>query len=199
MTPQIVTAPVRYPVTIGDVRAQLRLDAGDDDTAIAGYIAAATANVERMTGLALITRTYKVFLDAWPTDPKTGGTAGYVKLLWAPLVSVTHVKTYDDDDVATTMSSGDYYVDATSYEGRIVLRSDASWPDVDRVANGIEIQWVAGFGSNAGDVPEPIRFAILLLISHWHANREPVNVGNIVNTLPFGIEDLLANYRIISF
>ena len=30
-----------------------------------------------------------------------------------------------------------------------------------------------------------------LLIGHWYANREAVNVGNIVSELPFAVETLL--------
>ena len=35
-----------------------------------------------------------------------------------------------------------------------------------------------------------------LLIGDWLANREDTNVGNIVNSVPNGVETLLANYRL---
>ncbi|HHQ6553286.1 TPA: head-tail connector protein [Serratia fonticola] len=38
--------------------------------------------------------------------------------------------------------------------------------------------------------------AMLLLIGHWYANRETVNIGNITSELPFATTALLQPYRI---
>lgn len=40
-----------------------------------------------------------------------------------------------------------------------------------------------------------MRQAALLLIGHWFANRETVNVGNITSALPFGTQVLLDPLR----
>ena len=45
------------------------------------------------------------------------------------------------------------------------------------VANGVEIDFVAGHGDAPADVPPPIRQALLLLIAHWYEHREPVEIG----------------------
>lgn len=45
-------------------------------------------------------------------------------------------------------------------------------------------------------VSDDIKLALMLLVSHWYENREPVNIGNITTTLPFGIEAILKPYRI---
>ncbi len=37
--------------------------------------------------------------------------------------------------------------------------------------------------------------AMKLLVAHFEANREPVNIGNIVPPLPFAVEALLSPYR----
>jgi len=37
--------------------------------------------------------------------------------------------------------------------------------------------------------------AMLLLIGHWYANREGVNVGNITSEIPLGVEALLMQHR----
>lgn len=52
------------------------------------------------------------------------------------------------------------------------------------------------------DDPDPIllnddvKAAMLLLIGHWYANREAVNIGNITTAVPFALEALLQPYRI---
>ncbi|GJK86863.1 MULTISPECIES: head-tail connector protein [Citrobacter] len=43
---------------------------------------------------------------------------------------------------------------------------------------------------------EDVKAAILLLVGHWYANREAVNIGNITTEIPFTVEALLQPYRI---
>lgn len=43
---------------------------------------------------------------------------------------------------------------------------------------------------------DDIRAAMLLLIGHWYANREAVNIGNITSPVPFAVGSLLQPYRI---
>ena len=43
---------------------------------------------------------------------------------------------------------------------------------------------------------DDVRTAMLLLIGHWYANREAVNIGNITSAVPFAVEALLQPYRI---
>ena len=45
------------------------------------------------------------------------------------------------------------------------------------------------------DVPPRVREAILMLAAHLYNNRESVLVGVTAQELPFGILDLLADYR----
>jgi uncharacterized phiE125 gp8 family phage protein len=101
------------------------------------------------------------------------------------LVSVTHVKSYDDSDTATTFDSAKYFVDTANTPPRIVLRDGQSWPTGLRAANGLEIQYVAGYGSNDTDVPEPLRLAIMQIITANYENRgdEAVKMPSIVNSL----------------
>lgn len=40
-----------------------------------------------------------------------------------------------------------------------------------------------------------VRRAVLMLIGAWNENREAVNVGNIVNEMPFGVKAILERYR----
>lgn len=191
---QTVTPAASNPLTTEEAVAHLNALGVGDDTYIASLNVAATAWAEEYTGRAFINRTYKAFLDAWPVD-----TRGYqlttLDIPKPPLVSVTHVKTYDDADAVTTFSSASYFVDTNSLKGRLALRTTAAWPNVARTANGIEIQWVAGYGA-AADVPQPIKQAILLLVGHWYANREAVKVGETVTDIPMGVEALLNAYRV---
>ncbi|EKY1998611.1 phage gp6-like head-tail connector protein [Cronobacter sakazakii] len=41
-----------------------------------------------------------------------------------------------------------------------------------------------------------IEMAMLMLIGHWYANREAVNVGNVTSALALSTEALLQPYRV---
>ncbi|EKY6155080.1 phage gp6-like head-tail connector protein [Escherichia coli] len=42
-----------------------------------------------------------------------------------------------------------------------------------------------------------IKLAVLMLIGHFYENREPVNIGNIVQDIPMTLEILIDPYRLI--
>lgn len=60
---------------------------------------------------------------------------------------------------------------------------------------GIEIAFEAGMGDAPGDVPEPIRHAILLLVAHWYEHRDPMEIGTVGAAIPAAVSDLLKPYR----
>ncbi|ORM66145.1 head-tail connector protein [Pantoea rwandensis] len=43
---------------------------------------------------------------------------------------------------------------------------------------------------------DDVRTAMLLLIGHWYANREAVNIGNITSEIPLAVDALLQPHRI---
>ena len=52
-----------------------------------------------------------------------------------------------------------------------------------------------GFGDTAESVPETVRHAIKMLVANYYENRENELIGTISKTLPFGVEQLIANER----
>lgn len=66
----------------------------------------------------------------------------------------------------------------------------------------LRIRYWAGYGKRTDDgegwtseAPAPIKQAILLLVGQWFRTRSAVNVGNIVNEMPFAVDALLSPYR----
>lgn len=158
-----ITAPTTEPVTTGEAKLHARIDEDTDNAAVAGFIKAARELAETYTRRAFMTQTWQMFLDAVPSG-------NFIELPRPPLVSVTHVKTYTDADVATTFAASNYFVDTISAPGRIVLRDAASWPDAARVANALEIQYVAGY-ADVADVPQTIKQGILALVTWLYEHR----------------------------
>lgn len=186
----LVTAPASEPLSTDAAKAHLRVDIDDDNDYIDTLVATAREHVESYTRRALITQTWDLWLDDWPED-------GIIPLR-APLQSVTHVKYVDDDGATATMSADDYLVDAYNEPGQVVLKGAASWPSATlRETNGVNVRFVAGYGTAGSSVPQPILHAMKLLIGHWYENREAVIVsGAVPKNVPLAVDALLTPFRV---
>ena len=69
--------------------------------------------------------------------------------------------------------------------------------EIDRVTSAVryEIDFTAGYGSSGVDVPQPLRQAIRLLVTHWYENRSAVVLGDDASATPLGYRELVAPYR----
>jgi len=140
-----------------------------------------------------------------PQAVRVAFTAGYVAPFTADTttnVLTVSGRTYTDGDVVRLTNSGgalptglsagtDYYVrDASGYTVKLAATSGGTAIDITGAGTGTHF---------VGEIPQPIRAAMLLLIGHLYANREAVNVGNIVTTVPLAVDALLAPYRVAGF
>jgi uncharacterized phiE125 gp8 family phage protein len=186
----LVTAPAVEPVTLTEAKLHLKVETADEDPLIDSLIAAARQTCELATGLALITQTWRHFLDAFPggreewwdgsrDGVRNMGAAIALEIPRPPLISITHVKTYDQADVAAIIPSGDCQVDTAARPGRVVMRAFAPWPAVTlRPVNGIEIEFQAGYGASQSAVPAQLRQGILQHVAHLYTHRGDLLDGN---------------------
>lgn len=188
---QVTTPPASEPITLAVAKAHLRVDFDDDDVLIGALVQAAREYCEDVLGRALMAQTIECVLDSEPSD--------VIALPRPPLLSVNSIKFYDESDTATLVDPSEYLVDRTSEPGRVVLNADGEWPSVDlRPANAIVIEFDAGFGDDAEDVPAKYRQAILLLVAHWYTHREEVSIGSgQAMPVPFAASALLQVDRVI--
>lgn len=187
----LVTDSAVEPITVAEVKAHLRISDQYEDSLIAGLITAARKSVEQITRRSLINQTWRLYLDDFPADI-------YINLPYPPLVSVTHVKYYDQDGQFVTLNTADYQVDDKATPGSIVLTELGNWPttELDKV-NAVEVEFVAGYGASAVNIPGPIKLAITHLVSHWFENREPYRDGRM-EAIPATFEMILMPYRFLS-
>jgi uncharacterized phiE125 gp8 family phage protein len=202
----VVTAATVEPITSTEAKLWLKLDDTADDTIITGLIAATRSLFEQLTGRTLIDTTYRA---EWDHLPRAGTYAGapvcrQLELPRAPLKASSPVAwiKYSADDTAgteTTFAAANYTVDAgrdPSRFPRIWLDIEASWPDLGSFPGALRCQFTAGYGATAADVPEEIKVCLKLLLSHLYQNRTPVNLGNIVNELPWSLQHLIEMHQI---
>lgn len=182
---KLKTPPVAEPISLSEAKSYLRITDTDDDTLISSLITAMRQQCEAWTGRALMTQTWTLWLDHFPTSrsknaPKEGyyqlpidyfdGVDRLLEISRPPLQSVSFLKTYDTANAEAVFSATNYYVDTSSTPGRIALNQSCSWPTGLRAVNAVEVEFVAGYG-NASDVPEAIKQGILLGIKHLFANK----------------------------
>ncbi len=184
----LISGPAIEPVTLAEAKAHLRIDASDEDMLISSLITAARIHIETVCSRVLITQSWKIYFDNWPSK-------SCVEIPITPLQGISAVTLYDASDNTSTLDAANWFADTVSTPGRLVRRQGAVWADPARSANGVEITITAGYGDSAADVPQNLRQAILLLVAHWFETREPVVMGSSAISVPLTVEALIAPMR----
>lgn len=161
-----------------------------EDTLLTALITTAREYCEAFQNRAYINQTWDLWLDAFPAED-------YIRIPLPPLVSVSSIKYYDTANTVATMTATDYFVDDKSEPGRVVLAYGKTWPTTTlRPANGVVVEFVAGYGAAAASVPKKVIQAMLLLIGHWFKQRE-ATAENVPKEIEFAVKSLLWLERII--
>lgn len=201
---KIVAPPTAFMST-ADAKLFLRVDDNGEDALIDSLVMASVSRIEEYLNRKLLTQTWAYFLDNFPyansnqwwdgvrdgAVTELYGPADHIKIPIGPIQSVTHLKTYSSDGTPSTFASGNYTVYTVSPHGRIALNLGQIWPStILRPVNGIEIQFVCGYGA-VGDVPRPIQQAIRELLAAMYERR-----GDEVLKLPMTAIAMCQPYRV---
>jgi uncharacterized phiE125 gp8 family phage protein len=189
---ELVSAPAVEPVTAAELKSQLRVDYTDQDTLIGALITVARETVEEWTNRALITQTWKAWYQ---------GFDDYLIVPKPKVSSLTHIKYYSTAGVATTVAASVYEADLINEPALITTAYGQVWPTwTSRPTKPVEVQFVAGYGAAAANVPGPIKQAIIMLAAHWFRHPEAVVVGTTAQVATaitdIGAHRLLDNYTV---
>lgn len=197
----VVTDPASEPVTTEEAKSHMRVTISDDDTLIGDMITVARDMLENFTCRAFINTTFDYFLDEFPSPRFEHGRIHGGRIIVPPvstLSSVTSVKYYDTDDVQQTLAATEYIVDSVHEPGRIVEAVDKFWPLTSSRISAVEVRYISGFGATAADVPEVIKLAVKMLVSHYYDNRSAFNCGDCkLEDVPMGIKSLIGRYKVL--
>src|SRR5690606_18082010 len=161
MTSYLLAGPAEEPVSLAEARAFLKVDADNEDALITTLIGAARLHVEGVTGKALVAQSWRKVIHAWPESRR-------VRLPVGPVSAIAAINA-----VAESGASQEIGLEAFSLDGDMLLVPDVvmGMPRLQS-RQGIEIDYVAGFGDAAEDVPADLRTALLGLVAHWHEHRD---------------------------
>ena len=174
----LLEGPAVEPVLLAEAKAHLRIDGSAEDDLIGALIAAARVAVETEIRRVLIAQKWRAIVEGWPAEGVT--------LPLRPAISLEAVRFIDAAGAATVLTASDYEFDPADFSVTL-----------DPVASAVryEIDFTAGYGTSGVDVPQPLRQAIRLLVTHWYEHRSAVTLGDDPANAPLGFRELVAPYR----
>lgn len=179
----LVITPPELIVSLDTAKAHLRVTTDDEDALITAYLEAAQSSLDGPNGW--LGRAIGLQTLEWRGDDFPDGCT---PLPFGPVQEVEEIGFTDPTGEELTVEPDRFAVQS---DGRVRLVRGASWPSHDGNPDTVRVRYVAGFYP----VPAAVGQAILLLVGQWFRNRSAVNVGNIVNVIPNGVEALLSPYR----
>lgn len=179
-----VVAPESDALDLDYVKEELRVTHNELDWSIQRLITLATNACETYTNRALITQTRAIFYDRFPVRDT-------IQLMFGPVQSITHLKTHDENGVTATFAAAEYFLTDEQQGGALTLHRDKTWPTTTLLPReGIEIQYVAGYGDTSEDIPVELTMGMINMIK-WHFNED--SEGD----MPSSIYDMWKGYRLV--
>lgn len=158
----VTVAPAEEPVSLADAKAHLGVTHAGDDDRLTRNIKSARQHVEAVCERALVTQTWRLSLDAFPS--------GCITLPGGKVSAVSSIAYTDTNGDAQALVG--YQSDLDSEPARLMYAYSAgAWPGARAVLNAVQVTYVVGYGA-ASAVPDALKAAILLAVGDLYANRE---------------------------
>ncbi|MCD2180993.1 head-tail connector protein [Rhizobium sp. GN54] len=188
MTIAELAPPGAEPITLAETKAHLRIDGAAEDDLLAALIRAAREHLEREAGLALIVRSFRLYLDAWPESR-------VIPIVRGPVQAIEAVTVYDDTGAPVELDLAGAVLDGAARPARLLLPAVPGLPGPGRALNGIEIDFTAGFGEAGTDVPDTLKRAMLTHVAAMYELRGVLAPAEQPGALPAGYDRLVAPFR----
>jgi uncharacterized phiE125 gp8 family phage protein len=128
--------PQGEPLHLDDAKVHCREESTAADIDITALIAQARQLVEMWSGKQLVCATWKLYLDAFPTE---------IRVPFPPLREVSSISYVDSNGTTQTLASTEYTVDTNQKPARIVEAYSKSWPVTRDHVNAVTVTFIAGY------------------------------------------------------
>jgi uncharacterized phiE125 gp8 family phage protein len=213
---EVITAPAVEPVTDAQAFFHLKLttdpeaDVSDEPqlAEVQRCVRTAREQCEQITRRAFVQQTIRLSFTPGRNEWRglrwymNGGSDnwGRVELRRPPLISVSSVKYYDDDNVLQTVAAENYFV-VTGLVPRLQFTAAFAFPTLYVRADAVRIEYIAGYPVPEGEapdlaanVPASIKDAILIGAQMLFDKLTPAEHESAARAR----DSLLSSYRVVS-
>ncbi len=152
-----------------------------EDSALDGWIFAATAHLERRLSLLVSARACVWTLSA-PRLERSGG----LRFPVGPVSAIAECAVLESSGAVSSLWSG-WRLEPDDLRASLRPAAGGSWPSLP-TGGTLRISFTAGFSPLPADLAE----AVLQLAAHWFEHREAA--GDSLSETPLGLASLLAPY-----
>lgn len=151
MTRICTLRPTQLPVSIEQVRANMRIDGEYMDALLTQWLQGVTATTEHDIGQCLMRQTWEVRLDAFPAMID----------LPHPVLAVSSVKYIDTDGIERILAQPAYRLIPARYQSILAPSRGATWPATWPEQHAVVVTVECGYGDTPEQVPPNVRLYLL--------------------------------------
>lgn len=148
---------------VEEAKAQLRVDANDEDAYLDICIVTARQWAEDYTNRKFITQTWLLSIDCFPHE---------IEVPFGRLQTVNSITYYDENNTLQTLSTDYYEVDTQDVIGRIRPAQGYSWPATFSRYNAVAVNFDCGYGDTRNAVPQVIRHGVAYVAAQLFEHRD---------------------------
>jgi len=185
-----IVLPSKYPVTLLEVKQQLRLEScfTEDDAYIERLIAVATEYAETYCDMTFILSKWRMTIDRFPAVMQLPKPPAHTAPN-PPDVFIQYIGTDPCSDPVTLLPD-QYRVDFETVPAHVYVKCDGQgWPSTSFGPGNVRVEWWAGYGPDYTFVPHKIRHAILMLVAQHYERRLAAEC--VSSETLFGVKTLL--------
>jgi uncharacterized phiE125 gp8 family phage protein len=175
---KIITPPAAPVISLANLREHLRVTeaAALQDGLILDWLESAREYCQHYTSRCIGVQTVEMALDAFPTAA--------ISLAPGPVASITSINYTDSNGATQTIAPENYILDDYGLDHWALPIADTQWPTAKDSANSVRVRYVAG------DLPAPVRSAMLLMVGDSFDNRGQ-ELPKEMRTMNIGVDRLL--------
>lgn len=197
MAVKIITPPTAEPISLDEVKLNLRVVNSDEDADITRMISAARCAVEGKLNRFLMPQTVEMAADyfPWPYVWDPSNPTGLVRLQGGPFVSMVNVKYTDGSGAEQTLDPSIYVVNDYTEPVELSPTFGNTWPITRLQAVAVKIRYNVGY-ADAAHVPESIKQWLHMAIGTMYENRETSSDKPLYGLPDDFMNDLIQPYKV---
>jgi uncharacterized phiE125 gp8 family phage protein len=185
-----ITPPASLPITLAEAKVQCSVEAEADywDVYLSDLIKTAVSVVDGQgsLGRSMVSQSWAQWVSQSPD---------VVRVTMGPFIALTGVSYYDTEGNLQSANIANFEVRLDGDFVNIRPKINFSWPESQKREDAIKIEFTAGYGNNAADVPQCLKHALLLLVGLWFEVREAATEMTLKD-IPMGVDNLIGRERV---